>query len=268
MKKIILGLLSFFISITISACAQMNSTIDAELERKLEKEFDESRRGPKGAPYKSITSFSDSLACMDKMMLSANIRAIPVMVEDIEDKTESVKVGVRDMLISAISEMTIKSNAVRLVVYGKDTANLISFMKAANNNAIYNGVPLYDIQGSITQYDKGISTVDGSLGLFYRGEGGLGAARGTSLNVVALDLNVLRTADMSVVPGVSSRNSIAIFERGTSLDTDASINKLGIYFDINLNRNEGQAQAMRNLVELAAIETVGKLVRVPYERCL
>jgi curli biogenesis system outer membrane secretion channel CsgG len=104
--------------------------------------------------------------------------------------------------------------------------------------------------------------------LFARGDGGLGAARGTSLNVVALDLNVLRTADMSVVSGVSSKNSIAIFERGNSLNADASMNKFGIYFDVNLNRNEGQAQAMRNLVELAAIETIGKLVNVPYERCL
>jgi hypothetical protein len=83
MKKIILGLLSFVVTINISACAQMSSGIDAKLENKLEKEFDEARRGPKGSPYKSITNFSDSLACMDKLMVAGGIRNIPVMIEDI-----------------------------------------------------------------------------------------------------------------------------------------------------------------------------------------
>lgn len=238
------------------------------LDSKLEKEFEEVRTGPNGAPYKSITSFSDSLSCMDNLLSAANIKDIPVMVEDLEDKTEAVKVGVRDMLVSAISEMTYKSHGVKLVLYGKDTGNLISFMKAANNNKVYEKMPLFDIQGSISQFDKGIAMADGSVGLFSRREGGVGGSHGSSLNVIALDLNVVRTDDMSVVPGVSSRNSVAIFQRGDSLDADATINKFGIYFDLNLTRNEGQAQAVRSLVELAAVEIVGKLTHLPYERCL
>lgn len=246
--------------LTLSACVN--------LDAKLEKDFEDVRKGPKGSPYKSITGFSDALRCMDNLMLAKNIRRIPVMVEDLEDKTESVKVGVRDMLVSAISEMTYKSQGIKLVLYGKDTGNLISFLKAANNSKVYEKMPLYDIQGSISQFDKGVVMTDSSVGLFARRHGGLGAARGSSLNVVAFDLNVIRTDDMSIVPGVSSRNSVAIFQRGDSLDADASINKFGIYFDLNLSRNEGQAQAVRSLVELAAIEIVGKLTRVPYEQCL
>ncbi|MEB4591655.1 hypothetical protein VSS37_11745 [Candidatus Thiothrix sp. Deng01] len=238
------------------------------LDSKLESEFREIKKGPSGAPYKSITSFSDSLRCMDDLMYAQNIRDIPVMVEDVEDKTEAVKMGVRDMLVSAISEMTYKSHAVKLILYGKDTGNLISFLKAANNNTAYGQMPLYDIEGSISQFDKGIVSTDASVGLFARRDGGMGASRGSSLSVVALDLNVLHTRDMSVVPGVSSKNSVAIFQKGDSLDADASINKFGVYFDINLNRSEGQAQAVRSLVELAAVEIIGKLVHVPYEQCL
>lgn len=264
MNKITVGIILVVMAAIMNGCATFKSSVD----NKLEKEFNEVKRGPKGAPFKSITTFSESLVCMDNLMQAKGIRDIPVMIEDIEDKTDSVKVGVRDMLISAISEMTVNSHGLKLIIYGKDTANLISYMKAANKTSIYETQPLYDIQGSITQYDKGISSIDGSLGLFYRRKGGLGGASSSSLNVVALDLNVLHTQDMSIVPGVSSRNAVSIFQRGDSLDSDATINKLGIYFDINLSRNEGQAQAIRNLVELAAIETVGKLVKVPYESCI
>ena len=256
---------------SIMACAALLygcASVESRLEDKLASEFAEMKQGPNGGPYKSITNFSDSLSCMDRLMLAKNIRNIPVMVEDIDDKTEAVKTGVRDMLVSAISEMTHKSHGIKLILYGKDSGNLISFLKAANNNKVYENLPWYDIQGSISQFDKGVTSVDASIGLFARRHGGLGAARGSSLSVVALDLNVVSTKDMSVVPGVSSKNSVAIFQRGDSLDADASINKFGVYFDINLSRNEGQAQAVRSLVELAAVEIVGKLTRVPYEQCL
>jgi len=260
MQKTKMFILSLMALSILNGCTSLDS--------KLETEFAEIKKGPSGAPYKSVTGFSDSLRCMDDLLLSKNVHDIPVMVEDVEDKTESIKMGVRDMLVSAVSEMTFKSHGIKLILYGKDSGNLISFLKAANNNKVYEELPLYDIQGSISQFDKGVVSTDASVGLFARRDGGLGASRGSSLSVVALDLNVVKTGDMSVVPGVSSKNSVAIFQKGDSLDADASISKFGIYFDINLNRNEGQAQAVRSLVELAAVEIVGKLTKVPYEQCL
>lgn len=157
MNKITVGIILVVMATIMNGCATFKSSVD----NKLEKEFNEVKRGPKGAPFKSITTFSESLVCMDNLMQAKGIRDIPVMIEDIEDKTDSVKVGVRDMLISAISEMTVNSHGLKLIIYGKDTANLISYMKAANKTSIYETQPLYDIQGSITQYDKGISSIDG-----------------------------------------------------------------------------------------------------------
>ncbi len=261
MKKTTITLLSCFIStLLLSGCASVDS--------KLEREFQKISRGPKGAPFKSITNFSAALQCMDGLMLANNIKNIPVLIEDIDDKTEEIKTGTRDMLISAVSQMTAQSKGIKLIAYGKDSSNLISFMKAANYDSAYKSMPVYDIQGSITQFDKGVARADASLGMFARRQGGGGMAHSSSLDVIALDLNVLHAADLSVVPGVSSRNSVAVFQRGDSLNTDASINKLGVYFDLNLNASEGKAQALRNLVELAAIEIIGKLTKVPYTECL
>jgi hypothetical protein len=260
MKSSIPLMAGVFMLATLTGCASLDS--------KLEREFEQIRRGPAGAPYKSVTNFSDALSCMDGLMQAKGVNEIPIMVEDLEDKTDSVKTGTRDMLISAISRMTTRSKAIKLIAYGKDSGNLVSFMKAANYTGGYKQMPLYDIQGSISQFDKGVASADSSLGLFKKRDGGAGAAHSASLNVIALDLNVLRAADMSVIPGVTSSNSVAIFQRGDSLNMDASINKLGVYFDLNLSSSEGQAQAVRNLVDLAAVELVGKLVGVPYASCL
>ena len=260
MKTTTFIVLCFSISTVLGACVS--------IDKKLEREFERISRGPSGSPYKTVTNFSYALSCMDKLMLESKTPKISVMVENLDDKTEEVKTGTRDMLISAISEMTTHSKAIKLIAYGKDTANLISFLKSANQDSVYKNVPVYDIQGSITQFDKSLMRADTSLGLFWRGVGGSGKAYGASLDVIALDLNVLSAADMSIVPGVTSSNSVAVFQRGDSLNTDASINKLGVYFDINVGGSEGKAQALRNLVELAAIELVGKLTKTPYGQCL
>lgn len=260
----------FNVSVRLLTLVTLISVLSAcgFIDARLEQEFAEMRRGPQNAPYYSVTSFSHALVCMDNLMLKQKIEPIPIMIEDIEDKTEAVHVGVRDMLVSAISEMTQRSKGIRLVLYGKDSGNLISFMKAANNDTIYQQMPLYDIQGSISQFDKALVATDGSTGLFARRDGGIGIAHSTSLSVLALDLNVISTHDMSIVPGVFSKNSVAILQKGDSLDADAAINKFGVYFDLNLSRNEGQAQAVRSLVELGAVELVGKLLNLPYEQCV
>jgi hypothetical protein len=88
---------------------------------------------------------------------------------------------------------------------------------------------------------------------------------------MALDLAVMKTKDMSVIPGVISKNQIVIFKEGSGSDIDASVGnipKLGINFSMNLVRAEGDAQALRNLIELASIELVGRLTKTPYWKCL
>lgn len=243
----------------LSGCASLDQT---------RAEYESLRKEPLGKIYKSISNFSKELKCMDELMLKYKIKDIGVMVEDIEDRTEEVKAGAKDMLISAISEMTMQSHGIRLVAYGKDTPNAITFLKRTNTVSPYMKIPPYDIRGSISQFDKKVVHKDASIGLFSRREGGAGAANISSVSILAMDLNVIKTHDLSIVPGVNSKNSISIYRQGRSLDADARIDKYGVYFDMNLSKSEGVAQALRNLIELASIELVGKLTRVPYWTCL
>lgn len=96
----------------------------------------------------------------------------------------------------------------------------------------------------------------------------IGVAKDAASSVLGLDLTILSTSDLSVVHGVTSRNTVVIFKEGSGYDGDARIKKFGINFSMNLSKSEGQSQALRGLVELASIELFGKLTKTPYWSCL
>jgi hypothetical protein len=55
---------------------------------------------------------------------------------------------------------------------------------------------------------------------------------------------------------------------GRGTDGDAAYHKFGMSYSMQLSKSEGTAQALRGLIELAAIELMGKLTKTPYWRCL
>jgi len=224
--------------------------------------------GPKEKPFRSITGFSAALRCMDDLMISNGVRDVSVLVEDLVDQTKKVNAGTKDMLISAVSDMTKRSRAIRLIAYGQDSGNLIGFLAAAERKNAYAIVPQYDIKGSISQFDDNIAKKSVEFGLAHGENFNLGYGRSGAATILGVDLTILNTADLSVVSGVTSRNAVLIYKSGKGLDTDAKYRKFGITFGTTFSEAEGNAQALRNLVELAAIELFGKLTKVPYWQCL
>jgi hypothetical protein len=229
------------------------------------------QQGPQSAPFRTLTNFSTALRCMDNLMLNYGVRDVSMLVEELADKTQKVPGGTKDMLISAMSDMTRRSRAIRLIAFGQDSGNLISFLQSAEKKTAYAQIPQFDIRGSVSTYDESVARNDRSfelsLGLFNFGNNSSG-----SVTVLGLDLSVLNTADLSVLPGVSSRNAVLIFRQGGGANSAASgearMTKFGINFSSALQKNEGNGQALRNLIELATIELVGKLTKTPYWNCL
>lgn len=244
---------------TVIGCAPVKQSVKEELPKLV--------KGPEEAPSRTITNFSHALRCMDGLLIEYGVYDVSMLVEDLRDSTDKVKAGAKDMLISAISEMTRRSHAIRLIAFGSDSGNLVSFLASAKQEGAYSIVPQYDIRGSISQLDKSVAAKDVSGGLNIE-QFGIGGAKTANASVLALDLAVISTEDYSVLPGVVSKNTIVIFKEGQGVDADASIGKLGVNFSMNLTRSEGDAQALRNLIELASIELVGKLTKTPYWQCL
>jgi hypothetical protein len=225
-------------------------------------------KGPEQTPFRSITGFSQGLRCMDNLMIDYGVRDVTMLVEDIFDQTKKVNAGTRDMLISAVSDMTRRSRSMRVVAFGRDATNVISFLASAQRQSAYDVIPQYDIKGSISQFDENVIRNQKDAGFSISPYLNLGIARDAATNILGLDLSVLTTDDMGVLPGVTSRNSVVILKSGKGFDADAAYHKFGINYSMNLARAEGQSQALRGLVELATVELIGKLTKTPYWSCL
>lgn len=246
----------------LAGCASM------DVNRDTVKQTDEARTGPQELPFRSITGFSTALRCMDSQFVDYGVRDISMLVEDILDNTKKVNAGTRDMLITAISDMTRRSRGVKVVAFGKDASNVISFLATAQRQSAYEVIPQFDIKGSVSQFDENVIRNQKDLGVGFSPFVNLGIARDAASSVLGLDLSVLGTEDMAILPGVTSRNSVVILKSGKGADADAAYHKFGINFSMTLSKSEGQSQALRGLVELAAVELMGKLTKTPYWRCL
>ncbi len=230
------------------------------------------RQGPISAPQKNYTNMHDSLRCMDRLFLENGIRDLVVMTEDIVDNSKKMQVGARDMLISAVSDMTRRSRAIRLITFGADQVNLVNWLNASGtNNRVYTFKPDFNIRGSISQMDDNLTNRRSGAGASL-GPVNFDKSVDSSAAVLGMDLAIISTQTMELLPGVTSRNSIVLLKEGEGagggLAGSVSKQRFGVNFDFSFNRNEGSAQAVRTLVELAAIELFGKLTRVPYWSCL
>lgn len=239
-----------------------------DLTKKTVDETQAVKQGTQTAPFRSITGFSSSLRCMDNLMIDHGVRDVSMLVEDIVDQTKKVNAGTRDMLISAVSDMTRRSRAIRVIAFGRDATNVISFLASAQRQNAYEVTPQFDIKGSVSQFDENVIRNQRDFGFGIQPFLNLGASRDAASSVLGLDLSVLVTDDMSIVPGVTSRNSVVILKQGSGTDADAAYHKFGVSFSMSLSKSEGQAQALRGLVELAVIELMGKLTKTPYWSCL
>jgi hypothetical protein len=249
-----------------AALAACSTTM--EVQKKTVEQTAVARQGPEAVPFRSITGFSSALRCMDNLMIDYGVRDVSMLVEDILDQTKKVNAGTRDMLISAVSDMTRRSRAIRVVAFGRDATNVISFLASAQRQSAYDVIPQFDIKGSVSQFDENVIRNQKDAGIGFQPFINLGISRDAATSILGLDLSVLSTDDMSILAGVTSRNSVVILKTGRGTDADAAYHKFGVSFSMSLSKSEGQSQALRGLVELAVVELMGKLTKTPYWTCL
>lgn len=262
---------SLWLIALLSGCISSSVIKDVELKAK------DIQKGSKQFPVRNVTDFSDSLRCMDDLFLSFGISRgdYVVMAEELRDKTKKVNAGTRQMMITAISDMTKRSGALKLITYGADSGNLISFLSEAGNKGVYQNIPAFDIIGSISQYDDSVfkkqadaaaelaGTNDGStIG------GGGGKSSSSSVTFMTVDLSIVTAHNLALLPGVSTRNSVSLFNKGSASSYDAGISKTGISYSFSADTKDAVGQSLRGLIELSTIELVGKLVKIPYWNCL
>jgi hypothetical protein len=253
----------------MALAAGVGGCATADLKPAVREAAQEARKGPSTAPERTLTNFSEPLRCMDNLFIQYGIREVSVLVDDLDDKTKRVAAGTRDMLISATSSMTQRSRAIRLVAYGNGSSTLDDWIvRGPNRIAPFAETPLFAVRGSVSQFDQNLAGREAEAGVALGQRLSAGAARRVSVSRMAIDLNLIYGSNFAIVPGVTSQNSILLYNEGSGVDGDATIRKFGINLNLTIARTEGQAQGLRNLMDLAAIELFGRLSRTPYWTCL
>ena len=234
---------------------------------------------PARAPVRTPDLFQASMRCMDDLFLRHQVQRKFITAITIPDQSgKKIGGGTRNMLISAISSMNRRSDAFRFVdlpvtLIGDDGKEQIDLGAILNHIRYIIGnqdlldYPDYYIIGSVSQLDESViaETLSGGLSL---DNFNLGASYDRLFTVASTDFNVADAYTWQVQNGLNTNYSIDIMRRGRGADLDARIGSVGLFFNISLDRSEGLHAALRALIQLSAIETLGKLAKVPYRQCL
>jgi curli biogenesis system outer membrane secretion channel CsgG len=221
---------------------------------------------PRTAPVRTITSFDEALRCMDDLFLAQGKKDIYVTSAGVPDATGQIAAGTKEMLITSIAKMSARSGAFRFVDYDPTQIDvqMLSELIGLRPGFV---APNYYIRGAITQLDSNVLSSSGSVGISAPVLD-LAASRGQIVSVMSVDLNIGQLVTRQILPGMSASNSIAIVRTSQGGEVGGVIGKVGLSLNVQFDRSEGFHQAVRNLIELSAIESLGKLTRVPYWQCL
>lgn len=198
---------------------------------------------PAPASARSEADFAGLRRCMDNLLLDHGARDISVTVDDFADPAQRADAGTREMLVAAVSGMTQRSRAIRLVAAPANGG------KARPGESLA-ALPLYTLRGVLRSQPA--------------------TPGNTSATVLTLDLTLFTTQDMSVVPGTASRNAVTLTAPAAGREGRVELRKFGVDFSLPAGPDaarDGRAVAMRALLEVAAIEMFGRVARLPYWSC-
>ena len=226
---------------------------------------------PATRPVRSMSSFSDSLACMDEMMREAEVPTMLITSTFIPDFSGRVPVAAKQMVVTALSQMSRRSNAFRYVDFEVDIArqdtvqNLTTIL--LNNNQMQLQRPALYFSGAVAYVDQNVIGSRFDVGTSAsRLDTGYSASRNATVIGLELHLGDFRTR--TLIPGLDSANEVIIGGAGQGLDVAGRIGSYGVKFNVGRDYTQGAGGAMRTLIDLGTIELVGKWARVPYWQCL
>lgn len=226
---------------------------------------------PVSLPVRSLTSFSTSLSCMDRLMRDMGRPATYISSKHLGDGGGKSPIAVKEMVVTALSEMSRTSGAFRFVDYEidigrQDTVQAISQVLLGINKLDLRFPDVY-ISGGVTYTENSIANRNESVGL--SGEKAeVSADRSLTTSLVALDLHLGDFRTRTLLPGLHSANSMAVFSGGASGEIGGRIKKTGIFFNVSRDHAQGPGATLRSLVEFGVIELIGKWAQLPYWNCL
>lgn len=232
---------------------------------------------PSSLPVRALKQLDDSLVCMDELMVQNNVPVLNLGIAIVEDNSEgSSGKGVEHMLRSAIVAMSKRSNRLRFIdmkphgyvqgIYAP-RVDEVKGEEEYLNEKLAAVKPLYYFSGSVTS-DKSVSFESVNAGAGVQDVGDVSASYDLIQSIISLDLHLTDWYTRYHMPRGSVTNSMSFKRTGVAGDMQGIIKKFDFIFGVNMDRSESGRVALRTLTQLGAIELIGKIQGVPYERCL
>ncbi len=230
-------------------------------------------------PVRSVTSFSESLACMDDMLDKLGRPPVLITSKQFPDASNKSGTAVRELVITALSEMSRKSNAFRFVDFEvdltrQDTVQYLSSLMLGMNTLDLSPPDIY-VSGAVSYIDQNVVARRRGVGVSADGtikgkELGFDIGYDSDINtsVIALEMHLGDMKTRTLFPGIHASNSALVAKGGGGLDGGGVIMKLGVQFNLSRDHSQGTGIALRTLVELGTIELVGKWMQLPYWQCV
>jgi peptidoglycan hydrolase-like protein with peptidoglycan-binding domain len=222
-------------------------------------------------PVRSMSSFTPALACMDKMLLAAGIRDVPIAVKTFIDGSGKAGVASDQLVSSALSEMSVSSSAFRIVEFEVDQLKQDSVQAIGqlliNTDLMVVTPPRLYVYGAIPYIDQGVGKDQKSAGASAP-RWSIGGGRDIEAVTIALSMKLGDFKSKQFLPGVHTDNQITVGKSSSSADGDGSIRKYGVTFNFGRDYVNGNGAALRTLAELGMVELVGKWANLPYWKCI
>lgn len=257
-------LLSF--SLILFACAGDPRKVDVQLEE--------------SAPEVKVTSFSQALGDLGLMTEIYATGSLKIQSNPIGDNTGTAAATGYEIPrdITEMMKSSLNSVGGNVVYIPYDPAFIQNQMVTGYSNFENKIIPDVVLSGGITEFDRGLVTrgenTDVSAGAELRGlpdylpskdvklrygdEGKTGLAR------ITLDFNLL---DFQTMSGISKMNTVNTMELHKAVaGKELGISLFGQTFGLkgSVKKVQGRHAAVRLLVELSAIQIVGKHLAIPY----
>ena len=253
----------------LSSCAVLDwfgAKVDDE-------EVDELAKSVKD-PIDRKTPYDNALKEFGRMLEAYNISPIRVQSKIISNLTadQSLPTNVSRMLITGVNKI-----GPEVVYIPYDPQYYVGESTTGGN--IQRTLPQIVIAGGITEYAKELiekqrelkmdaKIQKGDFGSNYDYDGGVGYKAGESISRIAFDMHLLAYTTQASITGTNVSNSVYLRKTELGWGVGAFFQGIGLTFDYNLRKKQNIYYAIRLLVELSVLESLGKYFDVPYWRVL
>ncbi len=223
-------------------------------------------------PETTRTEFTQGLRCFGGLTKAYGVSLLYVSSSDVEDATGiagasggEIPAQATSMLQSAI--VGVGGKVVYVANYPVLSANLFKVhgLPLPKDNKQAPSPKIY-MDATISAYDRAI--LNDRVGGSEDGEdGGFSVSRDLTSSMITVDINLLQLPSMIMAQRAQAVNSIELKDTRLDGDFDVTVFGVGIDFDASIKGLAARHEAVRSLLELGVIQSLGRYLTLPWWDC-